>query len=216
MAEAETQARQLLELGVQISNNNMQLAAAGFLRQVFENRHAADSTFYYSEMESSLKDSIFSQDNTDKIQALAFNEQFRIIDEAAKNTAEAEHRKQNIQYALIALGIVIFVMLFLLLSRKIITNTKLIRFLGIMVLLIVFEFLNLLLHPFLEAVTGNSPVYMLFALVCIAALLAPLYSRSEKWVTKRLVEKNKQIRLASAKRTVQLLSDEQVNGNQVN
>jgi len=69
----------------------------------------------------------------------------------------------------------------------------------------VFEFLNLLLHPFLERITHHSPVLMLLALVCIAALLVPLHHRVEKWATTKLVEKNKQIRLAAAKRTVEEL-----------
>ncbi len=116
-----------------------------------------------------------------------------------------EQRKQNIQYALIALGIITFIILFLLLSRSFITNTKLITFFGVVALLIVFEFLNLLLHPFLERVTNHSPVLMLLALVCIAALLVPLHHRVEKWATTKLVEKNKQIRLAAAKRTIEEL-----------
>jgi len=71
--------------------------------------------------------------------------------------------------------------------------------------LIVFEFLNLLVHPFLERVTHRTPLLMLLALVCIAALLAPFHHRLEKWATHRLVEKNKQIRLAAAKRTIEKL-----------
>lgn len=213
MAEAGEQARELLEVGRQISNNSMQLAGAGFLRQVYENRHFADSAYYYSEMESSLKDSIFSQNNINKIQALSFNEQLRIIDEAAKNKAEIEGRKQNIEYALIAMGIVIFIILFLLLSRRIITNTKVIEFLGVMVLLIVFEFLDLLLNPFLEKLTNNTPVLMLLALVCMASLLIPTHYRLEKWTTKKLIEKNKQIRLAAAKKTIRLLSGETLENN---
>jgi NADH:ubiquinone oxidoreductase subunit 6 (subunit J) len=116
-----------------------------------------------------------------------------------------EQRKQNIQYALIALGIITFIILFLLLSRSFITNTKLITFFGVVALLIVFEFLNLLLHPFLERITHHSPVLMLLALVCIAALLVPLHHKLEKWATTKLVEKNKQIRLAAAKRTIEQL-----------
>jgi len=116
-----------------------------------------------------------------------------------------EQRKQNIQYALIALGIITFIILFLLLSRSFVTNTKLITFFGVVALLMVFEFLNLLLHPFLERITHHSPVLMLLALVCIAALLVPLHHRVEKWATTKLVEKNKQIRLAAAKRTIEEL-----------
>ena len=119
-----------------------------------------------------------------------------------------EQRKQNIQYALIALGIITFIILFLLLSRSFITNTKLITFFGVVALLMVFEFLNLLLHPFLERITHHSPVLMLLALVCIAALLVPLHHKLEKWATNKLVEKNKQIRLAAAKKTIQELEKE--------
>lgn len=85
--------------------------------------------------------------------------------------------------------------------------TKMIEFLGVIALLIVFEFLNLLLHPFLERVTHHSPVLMLLALVCIAALLVPLHHRIEKWATAKLVEKNKKIRLASAKKTIEELEN---------
>ena len=46
---------------------------------------------------------------------------------------------------------------------------------------------------------------MLLALVCIAALLVPLHHRVEKWATAKLVEKNKKIRLANAKKTIEQL-----------
>jgi hypothetical protein len=47
-------------------------------------------------------------------------------------------------------------------------------------LLIVFEFFNLLLHPFLKRISGHSPELMLLALVCKAALLVPLHHKVEK------------------------------------
>lgn len=84
-------------------------------------------------------------------------------------------------------------------------HTKLIQFLGIVALLLVFEFLSLLLHPFLERITHHSPILMLLGLVCIAALLVPLHHKLEKWATPKLVEKNKRIRLAAAKKTIQEL-----------
>jgi hypothetical protein len=46
---------------------------------------------------------------------------------------------------------------------------------------------------------------MLLALVCIAALLVPLHHKLEKWATNKLVEKNKAIRLAAAKKTIEEL-----------
>jgi hypothetical protein len=72
----------------------------------------------------------------------------------------------------------------------------------VIALLIVFEFLNLLLHPFLERITHHNPVLMLLSLVCIAALLVPLHHRLEKWAVRKLVEKNKRIRLAAEKKMI--------------
>jgi hypothetical protein len=73
----------------------------------------------------------------------------------------------------------------------------------------VFEFLNLLLHPFLDKVTNHQPVLMLAAMVCIAALLIPLHHKLEHWITHKMVEKNKRIRLAAAKKTIATFEGEQ-------
>ena len=85
-------------------------------------------------------------------------------------------------------------------------NTKVIEFLGVTGLLVVFEFINLIIHPYLAHYTNDSPVAMLIVLVLIAMLLVPLHHKLEKWATTRLVEKNKQIRLAAAKKTIEKLS----------
>lgn len=207
--KAQQYALRLLKTGNNVNNNIIKLTAAGFLNTAYNNLNKPDSAYFYLSMQSALKDSVFSQSNFNKIQALAFTEQIRKIDEETKLAAAKEERKQNIQYALIALGIITLLILYLLLSRSFITNTKLIEFFGVVALLIVFEFLNLLLHPFLERITNHSPVLMLLALVCIAALLVPLHHRVEKWATDKLVEKNKKIRLAAAKKTIEQLEKKQ-------
>ena len=94
---------------------------------------------------------------------------------------------------------------FLVLSHSVLANQKTIRFLGVVSLLIVFEFLNLLLHPWLGSVIHHFPVLMLVAMVGVAALLVPMHHKVEHWVIQRLIEKNNRIRLAAAKRTIQQL-----------
>jgi hypothetical protein len=136
---------------------------------------------------------------------MTFEDELQQQQLASERIKAEEQRRQNLQYVLIAIGILTFIILFLLLSRSIITNTRMIEFLGVMALLIVFEFLNLLLHPFLEGVTNHTPFLMLLALVGIAAFLIPLHRRVEKWSTAKLVEKNKIIRLANAKKTIEEL-----------
>lgn len=183
------------------------LVAAGFKREVFEKLHQTDSAYFYSRVEADLTAKIFDQNNLNQIQAMAFKDQLRVLEERNKK-AELEHQQQlNLQYIFIAIGILTLLILYLLLSRSFITNTKMIEFFGIVALLIVFEFLNLLLHPFIGEITYHSPILMLMAMVCIAALLVPLHHKVEHWATKKLVEKNKQIRLANAKKTIEQLEE---------
>jgi tetratricopeptide (TPR) repeat protein len=179
-----------------------QLAASTLLTKLYTENNKIDSAFKYQRLMIETKDSVFSNEKINRLQTLEFNEQLRQQEIEASRIAAAEERKQNIQYALIALGLVIFIILFLIFSHSFIANAKLIEFFGVIALLIVFEFLNLLLHPFLERITHHSPVLMLMALVCIAGLLVPLHHKLEKWTTEMLVEKNKKIRLARAKEIV--------------
>jgi tetratricopeptide (TPR) repeat protein len=177
---------------------------AKLLTEIYEKTNC-DSTLKYAKVLKTANDSLTSSKTNQQILLMTFEEDLRQQEVAAEKLKEEEQRKQNIQYALLALGIITFIITFLLLSRKHITNTKLIQFLGVVALLLVFEFLNLLLHPFLERITHHSPVLMLLALVCIAALLVPLHHKLEKWATHKLVEKNKAIRLAAAKKTIEEL-----------
>jgi len=175
------------------------------LDKAFETTNRPDSANKYFRLATAIKDSIYTIEKLNASQATGFREQLRQQELAADKLKAENQRKQNIQYALLALGIISFFIFFLLLSRRVITNVKIIEFLSVVALLIVFEFLNLLLHPFLEKVTNHSPALMLLALVAIAALLVPLHHKLEKWATHRLVEKNKQIRLAAAKKTIEQL-----------
>ena len=54
---------------------------------------------------------------------------------------------------------------------------------------------------------------MLLALVLIASLLIPMHHKLEHWIKEKMVEKNKAIRLAAAKKTIRLLSDEKLEKN---
>ena len=196
---------------IEVVNNKatfyLGMQPAKLLSEIYEKTNS-DSALKYIKLYQIANDSIYSFKANQQLQQLSFAEDLRQQEVAAEKAKAEDERKQNIQYALIALGIIILFTLYLLLSRSFITNTKLIEFFGVVALLIVFEFLNLLLHPFLERVTHHSPVLMLLALVCIAALLVPLHHKLEKWAMHKLVEKNKAIRLASAKKTIEELEKE--------
>ncbi len=176
-----------------------------FLSLFYRNRGNPDSAFFYQDITKAANDSLFNEQKTHRFQSLAFEEKIRQADLAAEELKAKEERKNNLQYAGIAVGLILFVIIFLLLSHSIIVNQKIIQSLGIVSLLLVFEFINLFIHPYLAHATNHSPLLMLLVLVCIAALLVPAHHRLEKWISHRLVEKNKKIRLAAAKKTIEQL-----------
>ena len=186
--------------------STMSIVPSKLLLDIYRDNNK-DSAFKYSEIHRVANDSLFNMKSIQTAQLMTFEEDARQKELTLEKTKEEERRRQNIRYTLMAFGIISFLVLFLLLSRKLITNARIIAALGVIALLIVFEFLNLLLHPFLEKFTNDSPLFMLLALVLIAALLVPLHHRVEKWATAKLVEKNKEIRIAAAKKTIEKLSE---------
>jgi len=184
------------------------LNAASLLRKVYNAIGQKDSAYLYSDMKDTYSDSIFNIHEQYEIENLSFTEKIKEKEKQGKLTEEAEHQKQNVQFALIAIGILSFIVLFLLLSHSIIVTEKWISFFGILGLLIIFEFINLFIHPFLESVTHHSPVMMLLSLVFLASLLIPLHHIMEKWIKEKMTVKNKKIRLKNAKKTIEELEEE--------
>jgi tetratricopeptide (TPR) repeat protein len=191
--------------GYEIAKSNNFLSTiivpSRILKDVFTGLNS-DSALKYTIIYYSVNDSMYGRKKIEQIQALNFDEEMRQQRMEEEKQKEKAERKNNLQYAGMALGLITFIILFLLLSHSIIANQKLIRFLGVVALLLVFEFINLFIHPYLSHATNDSPLIMLLVMVCIAALLVPVHHRMEKWISHRLVEKNKKIRLAAAKRTI--------------
>lgn len=156
----------------------------------------------YFKLESALRDSLDDAGMQWDIQNLTYYESLRQKDLQEQAELEAKQRKDDMEYAAIALAFVVFLITFLLLSRSIIVHERAIEFLGIIVLLIFFEFINLMLHPFLERITDHSPVLMLAGLMIVAAIIIPFHHRLEKYIKSKLLEKNKRLRLIAAKKTI--------------
>jgi tetratricopeptide (TPR) repeat protein len=177
---------------------------AKLLLNIYRNSNV-DSAFKYSEIYRTANDSLFNIRALQQAQLMAVEEEARLEELKYEEEKSDEARKTNLEYTFIAIGIVSFFMIFLVFSRSYITNPKIIEFLSVIALLIVFEFFNLLIHPLLEKVTHHSPVLMLLALVLLAALLIPLHHKLEHWAVHKLIEKNKQSRLEAAKKTIEQL-----------
>jgi hypothetical protein len=164
-----------------------------------------DSAFKYLQLAYNVRDSLYSEKRKSEMASITLNEEERQRELLIKKNNALQDRKDNIQYASIGIGLLLALILFTILSQTIIVKSGFVKFLGVIALLLVFEFANLLLHPIVSDVTHHSPALMFLILVCIAALFVPAHHKLEQWITRRLIEKNRNIRLAAAKRTIAAL-----------
>jgi tetratricopeptide (TPR) repeat protein len=170
------------------------------LRKTYEAQNQNDSAYYFAKLELVYRDSLYNQGKLSAVQDMTINEDIRQREEAIKlNEAATEHR-HNLQYAAIAIAIIVFIIIIVLFSRTILVSEKAIEFMGVLGLLTAFEFINLLIHPYLGELTHHSPVLMLVTLVIIAALLVPLHHRIEHWMTDIMLEKNRKAKLNALKK----------------
>lgn len=192
-----------------IANKNhlkdVAIDAAGLLYNLYDRQSGKDSAYYYLKVKNLYQDSVAAEQKANQLQGLIINQHLKEAEQQAKAEEDAEQRHRNIEYALIALGIVVFVILFLLVSRSVVVNPRVIEVAGVIGLLIIFEFINLVIHPYLAELTRDSPLPMLLILVAIAAIIVPVHHRLEHWVKLKLVEKNKTIRLEATKKTIEQL-----------
>ncbi len=169
-----------------------ELEAAEFLTEHYKKEQIIDSAFAYVSYVRGLNDSVNSKSKIRESQVISSNEQFRQLELAEeKRIARAERFKQ-LQMLLIAIFIPGFFLLTLLLSR-VRLHVKLIRLLGVLSLLFLFEYLTLLLHPTVEKLTHHTPIYEILIFVMLAAILIPLHHRLEHWLIQKLIHHRHQV-----------------------
>ncbi len=194
-------ARKAIETGNHKFLDQTQQASV-ILSNSYDRLKRSDSSLKYLRFALAIKDTIQNNKEEAEIQNLLFEDRLQKMEAEEEKARLAEERAHNLQYSAIAVSLILFILVFLSLSHSRFANKTMIRFLGVLSLLIIFEFINLLLHPYLGELVHHSPVLMLFIMVLIASLLIPLHHKLEHWITEKLIEKNARIRLASAKRTI--------------
>ena len=181
-------AKKSMAAGVQGGFTERILSASQFLTTYFKEQGRLDSAFRYQELSITAKDSLFSQEKTKEVQNLTFAEHQRQQEIAEQKLADEETGRKNLQLAGIAIFIPTFFLFVMYLSRHK-AKPRTVEFLGILALLLVFEFVTLLVHPYIERWTHDAPALTLVILVAIAAILVPLHHRTEHWVKSKLVHR---------------------------
>ncbi|MBK9194734.1 MAG: hypothetical protein IPO17_07035 [Flavobacteriales bacterium] len=179
--------------------------AADALADAYYANGMADSAFVYAKRCIVYRDSVTMTQNRSQLKSQLFAQQLKDMEDAKLKAEEAAARSRNIQFGIIALIVITLGIFLLIFSRTAVVGAKAIKNLSLIALLLFFEFINLLVHPFLGEITHHSPILMLLCMAVIAGLLIPLHHRMEKLITNMLVSKNNRVRLEAARRTIEEL-----------
>lgn len=182
-------ARIMLGLAEKDNFQSRKLDASAFLANFYKKQNRPDSALLYFEQMVQIRDTINSLEKVKDFQQKTFNEEVRQAEQAEKKRKEEEERRQQLQLLVIGVFIPVFLLFTLLISRRKI-HIKAIQVLGIVSLLLVFEYLTLLLHPFVVEFTHHTPFYELLIFVAIAAILIPTHHRIEHWFIARLTHRH--------------------------
>jgi hypothetical protein len=169
---------------------NKQLDASVFLTGLYKSKKDINKAFTFQEEVLRLKDSIFSNERIAKLQLISMEEDLRQKELTEKKLEEIQDRKIKLQYLTIGLLLPVLLFITLYLSNKRI-KPKYIEFLGVVSLLLMFEFIMILMHPFIVKITHHMPLYQLMIFALIASVLTPLHHKIESWLLKMLTKKGK-------------------------
>ncbi len=194
-----------LDVAERTSNLPSSLDATDLLEKAYHAAGKPDSAYLSLKLHSALQDSLVNAEALSKVENMRFSAQLKDKEEERITAEELTARSRNIQFGIIALIVITLGIFLLIFSRTAVVGAKAIKNLSLIALLLFFEFINLLLHPFLDRITNHSPILMLLAMAAIAGLLIPLHHRMEKLITNMLVSKNNRVRLEAARRTIEEL-----------
>ena len=170
-----------------------ELDAANFISRFYKANNKLDSAFVYMEQAVMLQDSLKGQSKTREAMIISTNEQMRQTEIAEQKLREKQSRLQQLQI----LAICIFIPIFFILTvgvSKIKINKGVVRFMGVVSLLLFFEFLILLLHPLIGELVHHNKILELLVLVFIGAGLVPLHHKLERIVIDKLTKDKEEIK----------------------
>jgi hypothetical protein len=165
-----------------------QMQAGNFIAELYESEKKADSAFKYLKITMTLKDTLFSQEKAKSIQNMTFEENIRQQEIAVQTKLSRENHIRNLQLLAIGVFIPIFFLGVLLLSRTKV-RPRVVEFLGILSLLLFFEFITDLIYPYVSQLTNENPIWEMLFLVILASFLEPLNFKLEHWMKGHLVHR---------------------------
>jgi tetratricopeptide (TPR) repeat protein len=165
-----------------------ELNADTLLSRLFELQKNSDSALHYLKLGKNIADSILNEEKIREVQNLRIAVQLH-REELKKAKKESNDRMQLLAIAVFL--IVFFITLFLISRRK--TKRLALDYIGLIGLLVLFEFITVFIHPYIERFTNHTPIYILLISVGVAVLLSPLDHRLTAWIKHKLSKPKKRL-----------------------
>ncbi len=193
--KAESFGNQTIQIAKELGYpSNIQNAAA-LLSQVYEAQNKGMKSLEMYKLHVQMKDSLnneATQKATIRQQTKYEFEKAQIVKENEANEqtrvlAEATGRRNNLQYSLIFLGILLLFGVILSLGFIKVSST-IAEGIIFFAFLILFEFILVFTEPYLENYTNGQPMYNLLANSLLALVIFPVHAILEKLLKKRIMK----------------------------
>ena len=155
---------------------------SNYLSKLFASYNLKDSAYKYQDIYISIQDSLFNNEKIRSLQIATIQENIKQEKIREKIQKENDDRNNNLILAAIGFFIPVFITFLYLIGKRSKKKSKLIASLGIASLLMLFEFISLLIHPFIDKYSGHNVFVMYIILLTIASALVPLHHKMETYV----------------------------------
>jgi tetratricopeptide (TPR) repeat protein len=137
-----------------------------------------------------------AQTNKGVLRNLAADYEFKLKQEELRQAEEIrtleKQRQDNLQFLFIAVLIIIGFVAIVLLRKK--ASQRVLNISVFLVFLLLFEFLIVLIDPPLQAISGNTPFYLLLGNALIALIIAPIHHAVDKHFKKMIANTKTAVR----------------------
>jgi len=160
------------------------------LARSYSGKNDSLAVIYYKRS-AQLRDSLYSKEKLDQLENITFNEKQRQEELEIQRKLEEEKRKAQLNYLIIGVSILLFIICFIALSSSIITSEKVNTFLAALAVMMIFKFANMFLDPYVEFEISDNPSISFFTAIATASILSPIQRPIKKWLKKKMLAKAK-------------------------
>ena len=161
-----------LELNKQTNDPVKAARYSAALSKLYERMNDYQNAFAYSQKTSMLKDSLQKLSNIRDIALIEVSNERKNHDRELERIAEQQLTRRNLQYMAITVAITVFFLFMIIIGMFRISRLT-IKLLGYFAFISLFEFIVLLIDPFLHRIAHGEPLKIWLMKIVLIAILVP-------------------------------------------